>query len=72
MKTIVTDVAGDHDQKNQEVTSGDFGAPHCSYSCSIEYSNPIGPQLQRPLRSTIFIAAIQTAIEYEYRPPRRT
>jgi hypothetical protein len=29
-KTIVTDVAGDYDQKNQEVTAGDFGAPHCS------------------------------------------
>ena len=25
-----------------------------------------------PLRSTIGLAAAQTAIEYEYRPPRRT
>jgi hypothetical protein len=27
---VVTDVAGDHDSKNQESTGGDFGAPHCS------------------------------------------
>jgi hypothetical protein len=26
---VVTDVAGDHDSKNQGSTGGDFGAPHC-------------------------------------------
>jgi hypothetical protein len=26
--TVVTDVAVDHDSKNQESTGGDFGAPH--------------------------------------------
>ena len=25
---VVTDVAGDHDSKNQQSTGGDFGAPH--------------------------------------------
>ncbi len=25
---VVTDVAGDHDSKNQHSTGGDFGAPH--------------------------------------------
>jgi hypothetical protein len=33
---VVTDVAGDHDSKNQESTAGDFGAPHCS--CVFSYS----------------------------------
>ncbi len=53
---MVTDVAVDHDSKNQESTGGDFGAPHCScffsYSYSYSYSNrssiairPIGPQV---------------------------
>ena len=27
---MVSDVAGDHDSKSQESTTGDFGAPHCS------------------------------------------
>ena len=91
-KTVVTDVVGDHDSKNQESTVGDFGAPHCScffsysasrysYSYSIRSSIailPIGPQVPaKPPRSTIGIAAVQTAIEYEYRfteyrPPQRT
>ena len=26
---VVTDVAGDHDSKNQQSTGGDFGALHC-------------------------------------------
>ncbi len=34
-KTVVTDVVGDHDSKNQESTVGDFGAPHCSLSSAI-------------------------------------
>ena len=40
LSTVVTDVAGDHDSKNHEITGGDFGAPHCSYffSCSCSYS----------------------------------
>ena len=55
---MVTDVAVDHDSKNQESTVGDFGAPHCScfLSCSCSYScsyskrfsiaiGPIGPQV---------------------------
>jgi hypothetical protein len=29
LTTVVTDVAGDNDSKNQESTSGDFGAPRC-------------------------------------------
>jgi len=52
LTTVVTDVAGDHDSKNQESTSGDFNAPHCPYSYSYSYSTrfsiairPIGPQL---------------------------
>ena len=49
---MVTVVAGDHDSKSEESTAGDFGAPYCS---------------REPLRSTIDIAAVQTAIEYEYR-----
>ena len=52
--TVVTDVAGNHDSKNQESTVGDFGAPHCScfFSCSCSYSKrssiairPVGPQV---------------------------
>ncbi len=46
---------------------------------SIQYSNPIywSASYRKPPRSTIGIAAVQTAIEYEYRfteyrPPRRT
>ena len=27
---MVSDVAGDHDSKSQESTTGDFGVPHCS------------------------------------------
>ena len=56
LTTVVTVVAGDHDSKNQESTSGDFNAPHCSCSYSYSYSysystrssiaiRPIGPQL---------------------------
>ena len=54
LSTVVTDVAGDHDSKNQEITGGDFGAPHCScfFSCSCSCSlrssiaiQPIGPQV---------------------------
>ena len=48
----MTYVAGDHDSKNQEITGGDFGAPHCSYFFSYSYSlrssiaiQPIGPQV---------------------------
>ena len=49
-----TDVAGNHDSKNQKSTVGDFGAPHCScfFSCSYSYSKrssiairSIGPQV---------------------------
>ena len=52
--TVVTDVAVDHDSKNQESTVGDFGAPHCSCFLSSSYSYskrssisilPIGPQV---------------------------
>ncbi|MCE2750372.1 MAG: hypothetical protein LW720_00640 [Pirellula sp.] len=46
---------------------------------SIQYSNPVhwSATYRVPPRSTIGIAAFQTAIEYEYRfteyrPPRRT
>ena len=46
---------------------------------AIQYSNPAywSASSREPLRSTIRIAAVQTAIEYEYRfteyrPPRRT
>ena len=41
---------------------------------SIQYSNPVhwSASYPEPPRSTIRIAAVQTAIEYEYRPPRRT
>ena len=41
---------------------------------AIQYSNPTywSASSREPLRSTIGIAAVQTAIEYEYRPPRRT
>jgi hypothetical protein len=46
---------------------------------AIKYSNPThwSASSREPLRSTISIAAVQTAIEYEYRfteyrPPRRT
>ena len=47
---MVTDVAGDHDTKNQKSTVGDFGAPHCScfFSCSKRSSiaiRSIGPQV---------------------------
>ena len=52
LSTVVTDVAGDHDSKNHEITGGDFGAPHCSCSYSYSYSlrssiaiQPIGPQV---------------------------
>ena len=40
----------------------------------IQYSNPAhwSASSREPLRSTIGIAAVQTAIEYEYRPPQRT
>jgi hypothetical protein len=47
---VVTDVAVDHDSKNQDSTVGVFGAPHCS--CLFSYSKrssiairPIGPQV---------------------------
>ena len=83
---MVTDVAVDHDSKNQESTAGDFGAPHCScfFSCSvlvlvlvleaIEYTHQAhwSASYPEPPRSTIGIAAVLIAIEYEYRPPRRT
>ena len=41
---------------------------------SIQYSNPTdwSASSREPLRLTIGIAAVRTAIEYEYRPPRRT
>jgi hypothetical protein len=41
---------------------------------AIKYSNPThwSASSREPLRSTIGIAAVPTAIEYEYRPPRRT
>ena len=47
---MVSDVAGDHDSKSQESTTGDFGAPHCSCfsSCSTRSSiaiRPIGTQV---------------------------
>ena len=41
---------------------------------AIQYSYPAywSASSREPPRSTIGIAAVQTAIEYEYRPPRRT
>jgi hypothetical protein len=41
---------------------------------AISYRNPARWSLsyREPLRSTIGIDAVQTAIEYQYRPPRRT
>jgi hypothetical protein len=76
---VVSDVAGDHDSKSQESTTGDFGAPHCSVLVldAIQYSYPAHwyASYREPCRSKI--GAVQTAIEYEYRfteyrPPRRT
>jgi hypothetical protein len=49
---VVTDLAVDHDSKNQESAVGDFGAPHCLCFLSYSYSKrssiaigPIGPQV---------------------------
>ena len=41
---------------------------------AIQYSNPFhwSASSRELPRSTVGIAAVQTAIEYEYRPPRRT
>ncbi len=53
-----------------------YSASRYSYSYSIRSNMLIrtkGPQFPRePSRSTIRVAAFQTAIEYEYRPLRRT
>ena len=79
---MVSDVAGDHDSKGQERIDGDFGAPHCSRFFSYSYSASrcscstrssiairlIGPQVTaNHLDQRSAIAAVQTAIEYEYR-----
>jgi hypothetical protein len=41
---------------------------------AIQHSNPAywSASYREPLRSTIGIAEVRKAIEYEYRPPRRT
>ena len=53
-----------------------YSASRYSYSYSIRSNmaiRPQGPQFPRePSRSTIRVAAFQIAIEYEYRPLRRT
>ena len=69
---VVTDVAGDHELKSEESTAGDVGAPHGLVRLlvleAIWYSNPAhwSARSREPPRSTIDIAAVQTAIEYEY------
>jgi hypothetical protein len=73
--TVVSDVAGDHDLKSEESTAGDFGAPHCFVLLLVlvlgafQYSYPAywSASSREPLRTTIGIAAVRTAIEYEYR-----
>ena len=76
----LSDIAGDHDSKRQASTGGNFGVPHCSYFFSCSYSKrssnairSLGlqvPSNRLDHRSTS--PQFQTAIEYEYRPPRRT
>ena len=69
---VVTDVAGDHELKSEESTAGDVGAPHGLVRLlvleAIWYSNPAhwSARSREPPRSTIDIAAVQTAIEYEH------
>jgi len=60
LSTVVTDVAGDHDSKNHEITGGDFGAPHCSYffSYSYSYSYSYSCSCSCSLRSSIAIQPI--------------
>jgi hypothetical protein len=55
---VVTDVAGDHDSKNQESTAGDCGAPHCSCFFSYSYSVRRGGRYSCSTRSIIAIRPI--------------